>query len=644
MKFALATALVIAVGGARGRTQSTASEASLAARNGSFVPSAEPALQRRLLAGLEELRKGDVSKAVELLLPQLSALGDSPQLAWSERETRDFELLLAQHIARLDAKAKSALAKSFEKDASAALANAGLDEGVLARIAQRFPGTASAQRARRMLADLAIERGDWVAAAGRVAWLGDAERKRRASALATLERHAFEGSEWPLPAGGFDGLPCATIATRPRAELPKRLCEWQTTRPWESADAAGVVGRNREGQRVAVWQDPRHLLTLVDSDAAPSQVQSLRKISGRPPALARRCGPCMLGARLFVVHGGRGTIGEEHEDVPEGGAELLAFEVVASKPELRWRYKPEGAKALGKRAVVQPFVVACGSRVFVLAVERQDRLNYNVSLLALDDLGKSARLRWTRRLASGAALTAGLLTHRQESLRAGRVRPASMVLASGRLFVETGLGVVCCVEAESGRVLWTFKTARLPALGGSDEPWREARICATPEHVHIAPSDAVFSYSLHRRPGLADRLAALPEHKRSRTRFFGIAPKHGASYWLREGLQERAPMRLLLATDKNRPARYDAPPLQFGEELHAAALLTEHRVVVCSDRSVYWIDLGKDLFYEQLCPLERLAARSSRPPKIAERGSFGPALPWRGGIVIAGADGAWAWH
>lgn len=92
---------------------------------------------------------------------------------------------------------------------------------------------------------------------------------------------------------------------------------------------------------------------------------------------------------------------------------------------------------------------------------------------------------------------------------------------------------------------------------------------------------------------------------------------------------ESAPSRRLLRDDPERddPERdvdYEAPPLDRGDRLASATLLTRNALVLASKRSLSWLDLDKDLYYERIFDLSSIG-----------RSGFGPALPFRNGVIFA---------
>ncbi len=591
--------------------------------NDSFVRLAAPAERRRLLHGLELLRAGDAEQALERLLPALVAAKAPPQLPWGTRETRAFDELLLDHLRAAKPATRQAFTGRLQKDAAAALGRAGADRRVLRAILAAFPATDAAIRARRRLVDFAIEEGDWVAAASWAARLPP--DKTRAATIHSLAEASLAGSPWPYTGGGVDGLPRPKVLAKPKLPQPTRIGQWPLRGPFLGPLAGGVVGRDASGNELAVFQDPIGLLIVRGNGERPALERlDLARLTSKPPSLMQRAAhPCILGTRLFVVHGTtRGTGGAE-----AGGAELLCME--RSKESegfaIAWRWSPDLAKAR-----LFPAPLATERRCFVMFSVREDRLHQRVSVACVDRHGKSL---WSRFVAKGSPITGEPLLFRQEAVQQAPLRPAPCVLAGGRLIVATGVGVLAALDPLDGKIVWTFKTARLKALGTTRSAWSRARLAATGGLVYATPSDSTWSYRLRLHPGLADVLDGLPTAKRNLAQFLGVVPRWNASYWMRMGLRETGPLRYLLARETGRPERYDAPPLQPDERLEVPPLLTERTLVIATNRTLYTLDLERDLYYERAFELTS-----------PRRAGFGPAVPFDGGVLFASAAGPLLWR
>ena len=252
---------------------------------------------------------------------------------------------------------------------------------------------------------------------------------------------------------------------------------------------------------------------------------------------------------------------------------------------------------------------------------REDRLTRRVHACALDVDGN---LLWQRQVAKGTALTADLLTHRQEAVRAGRIQAARPVVSNGRVFVETGLGITACLEARSGHMLWSFRSARLGKLRGNEASWDEGRMAVASDTLFLVPSDGTHSYRLHVDPGARALLAEVPEARGDRSRMLGVSARTGASYWWRSDVLENAPSRRLLRPRGDDPLDYEAPPLDRGDRLASCPLLLDTKLVLATRRNLLVLDLDKDLYYERIFDLSSIG-----------RGGFGPALPFGDGVIFA---------
>lgn len=613
-----------------------------ALRNSTFVPTAEPAQRRRLEEGLALLRAGQAKPALERLLRALVPGAPAPQLPWGERETRNLFELLADHLAAAPAEVRRDFAAPLEADARAALARAGNELRWLASLQRAYPGTRAALAARRRLVDLALEAGDGLLAARHLARLPRDERERRRGVVDALLRAELRGSGWPTTRGGLDGSPPPDTAPAPPEGPPYAIARWPKKGSFFTRVAGGVVGRDGHGRPVAVFQDPVSLLVVVEHEGRIEVDRvDLGALTGRRPARTalRPIHPCMLGDLLYCVHGGAVPLGATAERPVGGGTELFCLRRTDESPgfALRWRWSPAAAKSdprareLSSLATIHPFVLATGQRNWVLISQPEDRLNRRIYAACFDQAGV---LQWLRFIAKGAVLTAGLLEHRQETVRQEELRPVPMILADGRLVIETGLGVVAALDPVAGEPLWTFRTARLKALKMLEKPWTQPGLAAAGGMIYLAPSDSPWFYRLRLRPGIHDLLAGIPERRRSRTRFLGVVPQWNATYWFRRGLREAGPLRTLLEPEPGkRPLRYDAPPLQPGEELAVGPLLTSGSLILATNQTLYWLDLAKDLFYERAFDLAKIG-----------RAGWGPAVPFAGGILFAGDEAPLLWR
>lgn len=602
-------------------------ERARALENGTRVPTCDAILQRNLEQSLQMLRDGREKAALQRMLPALRPTGPRPQLRYGERETRDFHELLDALLAALPDDRRQRFTVTLEGDATRALelARSERDGRVnrLRAIMRAFPGTRAAGRARAMLVDLAIERGDVLGALRHADGLSIEAQRARAAAIESL-RSAERGADpWPHVAGDVTGLPLPGAQRAPRTATPRLLGGWPQRASWNPARASGVVGSLATKRSIAVFQDPHRLLICVDIPGTPRfENLDLRSVTTLGGDDKRTPSPAIRGSRVFLVHGGAiPSFVPPGSDAKAPAAELFAFDVGRESTRLAWRLSPRSIEAFGEQSSFLPVVCASGDQVYALVEVEEDRLTRRVHACAFSTDGE---LRWERRIAKGATLTANLLMHRQEALRAGRVVVAPPVLRDGRLFVESGLGITAALDARDGTMLWSFRTARLGKLRGRESTWEEGKLATRERELWLTPSDGMHAYRLRTTPSIDPILISLPEPRGSRARFVGIAPEHNASYWWCRGLLESTPRRVLLRPEDGRDTQYDAPPLDRGDRLAATPLLTGQSLVFATRSTLAWLDLEKDLFYERIFDLSSIG-----------RSGFGPALPFRGGVIFA---------
>ncbi|MCA8970884.1 MAG: PQQ-like beta-propeller repeat protein [Planctomycetes bacterium] len=608
--------------------------------NGSRVPCADPIQQRKLEEGLRVLTEGHGADALRILLPALSPTGERPQLEWGERETRDFFALLETMLAEASETTRVEFAASLEEDARTHFEDVrSMGNGRSARlraILRAYPGTRASLEARRMLVDLAIERGDVLSASLELDALPADERAARAKAIEELVAPSRSSAPWPhvhgLPSGRAGQGAAVNEAPKPSVmrSVPRLLGSWSVAATtWDPTRATGVTGRLERGQACALFQDPRHLLVMVDTPGAPRyETVDLRSATGLASDPTRRPAPSIAGARAFVVHGG--LAGSSILPGPGGkapAAELFAFDIGTDGTKLIWRRSPGVLADIGDDASFLPVTCSAFDHVFALVEAKDDRLTRTVHACAFDLDGN---VLWTRELARGVTLTADLLMHRQEAVRAGRIEAAAPVIDKGRLFVETGLGIAACLDATSGTMLWSFRTARIGKLRGRESAWDEGNLVVrstsreAASELWLTPSDGMHAYRLAVSPGSRGVLVSMPEPRGTRSRFLGIAEGRHAAYWWTRTLLESGPQREALDLLEGRDRLYDAPPLDRGDALAAPPLLTEQALVFATGRMLAWLDLEKDLYYERVFELSAIG-----------RAGFGPVLPWRDGVVFA---------
>ena len=336
------------------------SERAQALEVGSRVPTCDARVQRRLEKGFAALRAGKPREALRDLLPSMRASGERPQLRWGRRETRDFFAVLRSELATLDAATRERFAAALKADAERALRSARLETGArraarLRAILRAFPGTSSAREARLELVDLALERGDALDASFHLTLVAPAEREKRRDALAALEAHGGD-EPWPNTGGAASGLaqPSRTPPSVPE-RAPKLLGAWPQRATWRPARARGVVGLLEGEHAIAVFQDPAQLLAVLDIPGARRFARvDLQAMTGLPPDGESLPHPAMLGARVFLGHGGvpPGRVLRGAELVPAG--ELFALDFTRLGHALTWRFRPRSFPAFGTSATVLP--------------------------------------------------------------------------------------------------------------------------------------------------------------------------------------------------------------------------------------------------------------------------------------------------
>jgi len=595
------------------RPQSPDNESREAGTNRSFViRRVDRSRLRKLEKGVDALLEGEAEKARRIFAPLLLPAWAAAQVDFGRRETRDLGTLIRDLVASWPEARRRTFLEAWEKEARTALTWAGSDPRVLAGIPSTWPGTEVSKRALRRLAALRAERGELEEAAGILRALGLPPPSTRPSGILKT----------PMPLPGRDLAGTAPGAPKtPPSGPPRALSLWPGNRVLRSSSA--VLGRGPEG-RILFLLSPTHLLTAdLGPDGTlrrPSFVDlrvDLRGPSGESPVL-----PAASGDRVAFVFGtGPGRSGS--------AAPLLALyrRHEDGRPRRVWTWRPDRGVPLGGPLLA-------GDRCFVRTVRFEDKLN---AVLSLTCLARNGRPLWSRDLCQGAPLGSDLIESRQEELGPGRLRPAPMAFADGDLFVPTGLGLLFRLDARTGEVRWSFRTARLERLGGKRTPWRRPFLAVGEDDLCFAPSDSDWFYRLRRNPGRKGLLLDPPLPRRSLRSFLGRVRGSGRVYFLREGWLEAGPVRLRLRPEGGAPPkrpRYDAPPFQSGETLPERFLLTEGSLVLVNDRSLYWLDLSKDLYYERALELGAAA------PELQ-----GPILPLEGGgVLIAGPRRPWIWR
>ena len=616
------------------------SERNQALAGPSYVPVAAADLQRRLRKGLDLLDQEKGKLALASVLPVLRDPGQDPGLPYGPRETRSFHRLLREKLRTCSPHTRADFASGLETEARQVLARLPHEPRAYRNYLRSYPGTDSARIARRRLVTILLEGGDWVGAAGLIdkgaRW---DEARKNIGLLQTRER---ERHPWPLTMGYEDGSPGDARITLPQKGEPLlrgRAGSWQLA----SSYARGVVGRDAQGAEFAVFQDPLRLQILEGKAKGYERNEiNLGLLTGLVGGQQEAPGPALAGSRLFFVHGGGSSPGRSQRPKP-AVPELFALDLThPDRPTRVWRWSPayETGAPFSAESRLRPRVLAAGGRVFVLLVDTRDRTNVRVHLCCLRQdqqrQGKGfarARMLWSRLLAKGSPLSASLLRSRQEDLQLSDLRPAAPILHEGTVYAGTGLGVLAAVDAGTGSLLWSFKTAR--AKTSSTRTWRTGKLAIQGMTVLYTPSDGQWLYRLHDHPGLLEALAEPAREARSLSRLLGVDPARPRSYFLRgeappgeETVQEIRPLYL------GRQGRYDAPPLEGRDSLMAPPLLTRHALFLPTRTHLYCLDLARGLFYTRILEVP------SRHPL----GALGPILPFEGGLLIGSVLGPLAFR
>lgn len=606
----------------------------------SYVPVVDANLQRQLNKGLALLDEGKGREALAKTLPILRNPSQDPGLPYGARETRSFHLLLQARLALCPEATRKAFAGGLEDEAARVLARLPRAAGPYRAFLRSYPGTRAFDQARKTLLALLLESGDWVAASRLATAPGSTAAAREM--VVTLRDHERQRHPWSHVDGNEDGSPTSATIRLPAKDKPVLRGQaggWQLA----STFARGIVGKDAQGREFAVFQDPLRLQILEGKvrEYARKEINLalMTSLSGgeqEPP------GPALSGSRLFLVHGGGSTrrLGRRTTgSVPE----LFALDLARpERPVACWRWSPayEVGAPFSKESRLRPRVLAAGGRIFVLLVDPRDRVNVRVHLccFAQEQAGEGkgfakARMLWSQLLAKGSPLSASLLRSRQEDLELSDLRPAAPILHQGVVYAGTGLGVLAAVDAGTGDLLWSFRTAR--AKTSSTQTWRNGKISIQGDTLLYTPSDGQWLYRLHCRPGTRDAMVGEARQARSLSRLLGVDMTRPRSFFLRgeapageDTVQEIRPLYL----DKD--DRYDAPPLEGRGRLMAAPLLTRRSLFLPTRNRLYCLDLARGLYYTKILDV----------PNRHPLGAMGPILPFEGQILIGSVLGPLAFE
>ena len=592
-----------------------------AQRNRSQALLRDQRLSRKLGAALLLASQGKWSEARPKLLPALIPGHPRIQVPWGRRETRDFHLLLRRILAKAPATAREAWTRNLENEASRRLLRVQKDIRKLRGFARAFEGTKAARAARFQALDLALEQGKLLSAETLAADLALPPQSPFQAAIRTLATRVLPSATWPSPPGLPNGTPPDLSPKGTPIHPPKPLGAW----PGGPILARLALAGPRPGGGLRYFFLGSHKLGLVERAKGVHRIRSLDLPGLFPPDsdAGLQTGPKAAGSKgtatsLLVILQAQATF-----LLPSTKSKLYALTIPAKQDgtlKTQWSFSPKGAQLVGR-------LLAARGRVFVLSSKKLDPVTIQLSVHCL---GSKGEVLWSRDLLRGAPLTKELAEHRQESLRGGFFRPSRPILDQGRLYIGTGLGLTFCLDPLDGSPLWSFRYARLPALGDREEPWKRGGIAGGTRIWHC-PTDSNFLYLLRKDPGPKSLLQRPPLPKGS-LRFF-LGPLGNRVYFYRKDWLEMGPVRLSFPPQPSPYPRYDAPPIQPGEQLIIPPLLTRTFLLQLSNKTLYLNEIRRDLFYTKALPID---------PDLAPY--LGPALPTPSGFLFGGPQGPSLWH
>jgi hypothetical protein len=277
----------------------------------------------------------------------------------------------------------------------------------------------------------------------------------------------------------------------------------------------------------------------------------------------------------------------------------------------------EDRKALSGTLSFSDGMIAIEEKLFVVISHASDPVTVQVYLVRLD--GLTGRPEWARFLCQGAPLSREPDWNRQEVLGFPDTPPSPLAAAGSKVFVCTNLGVVAAVEAATGELAWAYRYERIPAGPKRPAGWPRTPPRVDADRMLVTPTDSSFLYELFLEPR-GGSVEARPA--RERGRFVRLVGSVGPSlYLLEKGPAETGVVRLRRDTGE----RYDAPPLQPGEDVLGDPLLTTREVWLSSDRGLHRYDLARDLYLLQLMA----------PKPDERRFRLGTPIPSDGGLALA---------
>ncbi|MHC5020165.1 MAG: hypothetical protein ACYTGX_08675 [Planctomycetota bacterium] len=507
---------------------------------------------------------------------------DDPQLpAWSYVGVHLALLLQLRNAAQ---PIRAAWRRRYDAPSLAAARAAGHDHTALAAVARRWPLTAGATRALRILGDLHLERGAVGRAIGCYRRAGDHRQpelppapalRRRIDAAERLMQPAATPplGTLPLPARGWFGEAATATARRTPAIAPHGVILADATwvralsldgpngplsDRWMHRDADAEAqaklaarqdrqarqttpgwGRRREGE----LKLPKHGIDLGEQRpvVAGGIVVALL---GRPAPAAR----ALESSVAFRQNRRRwGRAFTQWDGVVPPARHLVALRLQpdeAGAPVLIWRAGGEaGVPGLSRASDFAGSPVASGGDVVVGALTTGNEIAAHVVTL---------------RSASGEPRSVVYLAGGQREVRRGqfsgmlRVPPAvAASVIDGQAIVCSNLGVIAACDAETGDVRWLRRypqgasPADNPPNRGVAPPFR------APDGIVVAPWDADHIFLLDPATGAERRRWPIPEGKP--LRLLGVTAQ-GAPVGLHTGNDGPADQVLQLSTTGGKPS------------------------------------------------------------------------------------------
>lgn len=550
------------------------------------------------------------------------------------RRGEGVEAAVQRRLAALTPADREAWRERFGPGAAAALAGAPYDPAALRRLERGEPLTEGAAVAALRLAEVELEAG------------------RRGAAATWLERAGAHAAE----IAGADALRAAIAE---RLGTAAALKPAKAREAWRTASRLRLVRSERIQSTRRIGRDPRplplgrglepgaafleggalvvqgpHALLVLPPQAlatgAPTEWR--RRIADvldlevvRPYAAPSAGGWPLLPAtqgRDAVLVVDRGVSGRVLRDLslPARGNRLACLRFTEDGLALpRWNL---GDRTLGRegrepvptsqvlgvegRLEFQPGPLIQGGTVYaqarVLLDSTQEGALAGTSrggelwLFALDlDDGE---LRWRRFLTRAADLRrdrGSRNTSRSQVPTSGM----PLALVDGVLVVGTNVGLVSAFDAADGRALWSLRTRRReaqdPGWPGSRPPLVASLEGARGGGVLVAPFDSDHLYALPAGPALQGGIfAGAPEPMGALLDVVaadGVAAGGGVErvFLGRDG--RHSALRFRRGAGPLRSSLY----LDDGERFTGAALASEQRVYVASDRALYLFDRGREL-------------------------------------------------